>query len=442
MGMIQKGFIGAYLEPGIITEKGVNAVLDCYQREALVSNLFFRAYGPFYRDPSPKGGACFTIHPQLYEGTFSRDFQAKETGDLLTPILEEAGRRGMGVYAYFFPSKTPPITVDGYERVLEQDVFENPGPHTCWRNPDYRSHLLGAARDILTNYPVLGLMWGAERCGPLGWTILTGPTGGKPTCFCNHCCAAAVKAGIDTEKAKKGWLQVVELFSNIRAGGIPPEGVFINFWRILLRFPEILVWERFWWEGKQTVQKEIFAMTKSIRPGLKMGYHLWHRGRAFSPFNRAAQDYDELCGYADFVKPAMFSNPAGFRFKEQVDGLKASILADLDSSEVADVLFHLLHYDRECKYDELTAHAFSPRYVYKEVEMARKIINGRIPIYAGICSGTYTRYPGIRQRTHEDIAGDLRAAKQAGADGVIFDSVGMPHMASAVGNALKHEGWL
>jgi len=285
-------------------------------------------------------------------------------------------------------------------------------------------------------------MWGAERCGPVGWLVLKGPGRIKPACFCEHCCRAAEQRGIDPERGKEGWRKVCDLFARTRTTDKPPEGAFINFWRLLLRYPEILQWETLWWDGKRDVQKEIYAIGKAIRGGLTVGHHIWHRGRAFSPFNRAALDYDEISEFADFVKPAMFSNPAPFRIKEQIDGLCGSVLADLSDEQASDVLFRLLGYNRECSYEQLTTHVFSPRYVYREIETAKKVLGERIPVYAGLNGGTYRGYPGSHELTTDVIAGELRAVDQAGADGVIYDGIDTPEIAEAIGRSLRQEGWV
>jgi hypothetical protein len=443
--MASTKMIGAYLEPGAISDEDVKEVFDRFQNVAHVRNLFFRAYvfnNEIVRpDRSCSGGAFFQIHPEYYEKTFIRDFQGEE-GDLLARVMEEVGRRDMGVYVYFFPAKTAPSYVPGYESALEVDCYGNRASFMCWRNPDYKEHLLGAARDVLTNYPVLGLMWGAERCGPVGWLVLKGPGRIKPACFCEHCCRAAEERGIDPERGKEAWQKVCDLFGRTGSGNKPPEGAFVNFWRLLLRYPEILQWEALWWDGKRDVQKEIYAIGKSIRGGLTVGHHMWHRGRAFSPFNRAALDYEELSEFADFVKPAMFSNPAPFRFKEQLDGQRASVLGDLSDEQASEALFRFLGYDRECAYEELTTRVFSPRYVYREIEMAKAVVGDRIPVYAGLNGGTYRGYAGIHDFTPDGIAGELRAVSEAGADGVIYDGIDTPELAKAVGKTLKKEGWI
>ena len=444
--MTQNRLIGAYMEPSDAVKNDMSQFLDRFQETARLQSVFFRAY-VFEFDPAGVdrpciGGAYFTIHPECYEGTFMRDFQAEE-GDVLASVVEEAERRGLHVYVYFFPAKTPPSRIPGYERILEVDVYGNPASFACWRNPDYRQHILGAARDILTNYPILGLMWGAERCGPLGWMVLKGPARMTPACFCGHCCRAAEERGIDPERAREAWRKLSELFSSVLARDMPSEGVFINFWRILLRYPEVLQWEALWWDGKSSIQREIHAIAKSVRGELVVGHHMWHRGRAFSPFNRAALDYEEISEFADFVKPAMFSNPAPFRFKEQADGLASSILGDLTHDEVARTLFRFLGYDPECDYEQLPSHRFSPRYVYREVEIAKKVLGDRIPVYAGLCCHTYRGYPGTQDVTPEVVIAELRAASQAGADGVIYDSIGQrPEISKAIGEALRLEGWV
>ena len=74
--------------------------------------------------------------------------------------------------------------------------------------------------------------------------------------------------------------------------------------------------------------------------------------------------------------------------------------------------------------------------------MAKKIVNGRLPVYAGLNGGTYRGYPGSHEFTPGEIAGELRAANQAGADGVIYDGIDTPELGRAIGEALKQEGWV
>lgn len=437
-------FAGAYVEPRFMLDHAMSKALDVYQHDAGIGNLFFRGY-VFHNDPDNSetgshGAAFFTPDPKYYHRTFIKDFQDARGGDLLRTLIQASSERGMNVYFYLFPAKTPPITVAGYERVLERDIDGAPGWMACWRHPDYYHHLYGVVQDLINNHDALkGIMWGAERCGPLGWISL-----GKkfpPSCFCEHCCSDGRALGIDVERAREGWRKLDQLFQGVRSGNSPAIGIFANVLRLFTDYPEILAWEKLFWNGKKRVKKEIYRMVKEKNPAMTVGHHLWHRG-TFSIFSQAALNYDELCEYADFIKPSAFSNPASFRFKEQVDGLKRSFFGDLEESTIADMLSGFLQQDREAEYEELLTHGFGSRYVYREMEKAVKSAAGRVKIYAGIAAKTYTGYRGIQESTDSHIAADLRAARQAGVDGVIFGSVDMLKHARGIGQALARECWI
>src|ERR1039458_3432225 len=73
-------------------------------------------------------------------------------------------------------------------------------------------------------------------------------------------------------------------------GSAPVDGYFSTFWRILLRYPEILSWESLWTDSFQGAQAELYGLAKAIAPQKPFGFHLM-QSMTFSPFYRAEEDY-------------------------------------------------------------------------------------------------------------------------------------------------------
>ena len=68
-----------------------------------------------------------------------------------------------------------------------------------------------------------------------------------------------------------------------RADKRPTDGYFVEFWRIMVDYPEILAWEKLWSDGKNSTYADIYKTAKSVRPSLQVGFHIWHTN-SFSPF--------------------------------------------------------------------------------------------------------------------------------------------------------------
>jgi len=106
----------------------------------------------------------------------------------------------------------------------------------------------------------------------------------------------------------------------------------VEFWRILLRHPELLTWETFWSDSMREMQREFYAQAKSIKPEIQVGFHIWHN-IAFNPMYRAEQDYASYTEYSDFLKPVLYDNPAAERMTSYVYSVTQNIYGDLDPSK-------------------------------------------------------------------------------------------------------------
>lgn len=71
--------------------------------------------------------------------------------------------------------------IPGYEKVQTVDHEGQPGHGPCWNHPAYREWVYTTIRELVSNYRLDGLQYGAERTGPLSHVLFRGVT---PTCFC------------------------------------------------------------------------------------------------------------------------------------------------------------------------------------------------------------------------------------------------------------------
>ena len=286
-------FVGIPVSTAQFEKKGVEPLLDYLKDTVKVNAVIaaFRAFG---------GETCYTPDEQYYAFTNLRDrpWGLKKRGfDAFAEITDRAHERGMEVYSHFlsydFVSPAgmefgkPERDQNGFEilpnagllnlsHVLEIDLFGRKTTRPCLNDPDYREYHYAVVEDQLRSYPIDGVNFNIERNGPLNVTLLGGTRlGRKPlaaSCFCPHCQDAAYKRGIDIGRAKEGYLRLLEFSERswlaAKAKGDPdaapgnpltdnrditppPDGYFIEFIRILGRYPEILAWNQMWYDHMQ-----------------------------------------------------------------------------------------------------------------------------------------------------------------------------------------------
>jgi hypothetical protein len=172
------------------------------------------------------------------------------------------------------------------EKLQEQDLYGRNAETLCVNNPDYRNFLTGLVEDYTRSYEIDGIMWGSERQGPLNNAIGNPDNPERATCFCELHQKAGRDRGIDPARAKEGYQKLAKFVHAAGAGQRPTDGYFVEFWRILLEYPEILAWEKLWTDSKHDVYADVYKAAKAARPGVQVGYHIWHQN-SFSPFFRA-----------------------------------------------------------------------------------------------------------------------------------------------------------
>lgn len=388
-------------------DEGTEAVLDVLQERAGVNNLFLATptwtrgtggrqipghplpdHGGQEHDLDWLGGNYASVHPQYYGSTVlgpvGRAPEHPEL-DLLAEVIPAAKARGISSYAWIEESGYAQALRDypNFPKLLEVDVWGRPARRPCFNHPDYRNWHLSIVEDYAKSYDLDGLAWCSERPGPLNLAIQRPVEASSLSCFCQHCLRIGRDQGIDVKRAQEGMNEILAWNQRASSGTRDRDGAFTTFWRILLRFPEILAWQNLWTESQRQMYRDIYGVTKACNPEMEVGWHVYH-DISFSPFYRADQDYQELAKCSDFLKVVIYDNCAGPRFHTWVASIGQALFADATPSEIYPLMLKLLNL-KEGEYDQLPQTGFSPDYVRRETERAKAGVEGTpCKIYSGI----------------------------------------------------------
>jgi hypothetical protein len=400
------------------------------------------------------GGNYARPHMEFYRDTplTWSDMRAPEFGDvdILERILPVAKEHGSRVFPFILEDNSLPAAVKNWESLYEVDhhgrrTSGHPGG-PCFNNPGYQNFTLGLVKDYARSYDIGGIMWGSERQGgllnTLGLSQSSGQDPGRTTCFCEFCQKKGRDRGIAVERARQGFGEMEKFVRNSRAGQKPRDGYFTEFWRLLLKYPEVLAWENLWTSSRHDFQAAIYRKVKAINPALQVGWHVW-QNVSFSPFQRAEENLADLTAFSDFIRPALYNNVAGGRFLSFVKGARGSVLGDLSPEATVDLLFQQLNYTGEAAYDQLAATGFSADYVARETHRAAAAVAGYpVQIWPGVDIDVPVEKGG-GHCTPETVAQAVKAVFKGGAQGIILSRnyVEMkPENLSGAGGALRELG--
>ena len=422
-------------------DEGTEKVLDNLQQLASVNTIFLATftYGrgiagrqvpgqPLpdhgkqeYDTATFRGGNFATPHPQYYSNTAIKPEKAPDHGgyDVIADVLPAARRRGMKVICWFedvFASDVP-----GLDQARE--VFASgPAPSTaCHRNPNTRNFWLGLVEDYLRSYDVDGLMWGSERQGPLGNVLAAshggGGAGGRGACFCRYCVEAARQQGINVDRAKDGYARLVAWAAAVRGGQKPVDGAFVTFWRLLVKYPEIIAWEKLWNDALSDTYRDMHKRAHEIAPAKGIGWHIWHNN-SFSPLYRAEQDYADFSQYSDFLKVVMYNFCGGERLAQYVRNVNRSLFADLTLEQTLELTYSVQQYHDQ-PLDKIPAAGLGADYVLRETKRAIAGAGANVKIWPGIDIDIPTAATS-KKTTPDDVYASVKAAFAGGAPGVLL----------------------
>ena len=451
-----KKTVGIQMEVAPIHDRGAGRVLDEIQTAAHVNAIFLGVFTytdtrAGIRKPDFHGGNFAKVHPQFYNDVplTPADMQATDYGDydVLADMIPEARKRNMKTFCWVIEDNFRPKfgnTEAMWERDLNGGVPSRHPAQGCVNNPAYRAFVCGLMEDYARSYDIDGVMWGAERQGPLGSSLGAFHNGshtdpGRVTCFCPYCQAKGKRQGIDVERARQGYLALANYVRAGRAGTRPRDGYFVTFWRLLLEYPEILAWEMLWTRSMREHYAAIHERVKSVRRQLQAGWHIWHN-ISFSPFYRAEQDYAELAKYSDFIKPVLYNNCAGDRTVTYMDSVGQNVFGDVPKPALLAFQYAVMDY-REAPLDRLREAGLSADYVYRETKRAVDDVAGtQTAIWPGIDIDVPTP---VAKCTPESVRQATAAALRAGAPGVLLSRAYLemkPENLRGAGVALEEAG--
>jgi hypothetical protein len=312
--------------------------------------------------------------------------------------------------------------VPGVKEVAEVDLQGRRTNTLCLFHPDVRAFWTGLATDLCKSYDIDGILFFNERNGPLlnalGASHAQSIASSRVTCFCEYHQRAAKAAGINFDRAKAGYAKLDLFIQAALKNQRPADGYFVEFWRILAEFPEIMMWDRLFDEGKHEVLAEVKAAVKSVRENLQVGFHIEHVN-SFNPIFRATRSYEDLANKSDFLKVVVYNNCGGERYANFIKNVGSTVFRDVPRDELLRFNNHLLNYEHEAPLDQLATAGLSPDYVARETKRALEGVHGKCKILPGIDIGIPTGR-NSRKASPDDTYAATKAALGAGADGVIF----------------------
>jgi hypothetical protein len=433
--------IGIQVGAVSFVDEGVESVLDIFQKAAIetiylttftygrglagrqIPGLPFPDHGRQESDEKTfHGGNYATPHPEFYQKTVLKQTRAPEHGDLdiVAAVLPAAKKRGMKLFCSIedvFRGDGP-----GVKEVAEVDLQGRRAGTLCLFHPDVRAFWTGLAADLCKSYDIDGILFFNERNGPLlnalGASHAQSIASSRVTCFCEHHEKAARAAGISFERAREGYTKLDQFVQAALKDQRPSDGYFVEFWRLLVEYPEIIGWDRLFDEGKHQVLAEVNATVKSVRPSLQVGFHIEHVN-SFNPIFRATRRYDHLAAKADFLKVVVYNNCGGERYANFIRNIGSTVFRDAPREELLRFNNHLLNYGTEAALGELATAGLSPDYVARETHRALAGVQGKCRILPGIDIDIPTGR-NSRKATPDDTYAATKAAMTAGAHGVIF----------------------
>jgi len=423
-------------------DEGTDKVLEILQEKAGVNTIFLTTFtygrglggrqipGQPFPDHGSKesdqqtfhGGNFATPHPEFYRNTVLKETRAPDHGglDIVAEVLPAARKRKLKLFCSIedvFRSDAP-----GVKEVAEVDLQGRRAGTLCLFHPDVRAFWTGLATDLCKSYDIDGILFFNERNGPLlnalGASHAQNIASSRVTCFCEHHQKAARAVGISFERARDGYTKLDKFIQAALKGQRPTDGYFVEFWRILAEFPEIMAWDRLFDEGKHQVLAEVNAAVKSVRKDLQVGFHIEHVN-SFNPIFRATRRYDELAQKADFLKVVVYNNCGGERYAHFITNVGSTVFRDVPKDELLRFNNHLLNYENEAGLNDLATAGLSADYVARETRRAVDGVQGKCRILPGIDIGIPTSR-NSRKASGEDTYAATKAALTSGADGIIF----------------------
>jgi len=440
-------FVGVQISPVSFIDEGVDQVLETLQERVGVNVLMIGTVSwlglkvgrsisheldgfPDHGVAEPftlQGGAYLNPDSAYYRNTLINNYRATDPEmagkDVLEMVIPAAKARGMQVYIelmepffkYAGHGSANTVQIPNLAQCLEVDFLGRHGSEPSTSNPDYRLWIHSMIEDQCRNYDIDGVMWCNERRSPLDQLMV----GDAPGDFSEASRREALQQGIDVERVRSAFREAYDYFQKVRAGENFVDGALIEFLRVLLQNPEILIWERFWLERNKDLDRELYGIVKWINPDIQFGLNVWNRNH-FNPFRKAQWPWDEQTQYADWVKPITYQHQSGLIYVNEMTTFHETILRDFTPEEMTPIMYKALGLE-EAPWDEVVQTGMDPdTYVYGQCADAVRGVNGKIPVFMGLGVDAPRTRADQAVCTPDIVYRSVKATYRAGGKGVIF----------------------
>ena len=371
--------IGIQVGAVSFVDEGVEQVLDIFQERGAVNTIYLTTFtygrGLAGRQvpgqPFPDHGVQSSDEAFFHGGNYAA---AAPASTIATRFSRRLARRIMAIWTSWTRFCLRPRSEESRSsarsrtsggrrfrasaRCAEVDIHGRRAGTLCLMHPEVRQFWTALVTDLCSSYDIDGILFFNERNGPLlnatGSSHFQQIASGSTTCFCEHHGKAAREHGIDIERAREGYRQLDTFMKSALAGRRPSDGYFVEFWRLLVEYPEIIAWDKLFDLGKHRVLAEVHAAVKAIKPKLEVGFHVEHVN-SFNPIFRATRRYSDLAGMADFLKVVVYNNCGGERYRRFIDNVGSTVFRDVPKDELLRFNNHLLGYGTEASMEDASS---------------------------------------------------------------------------------------
>ena len=456
-----QNLVGMQVGPFTMLDEGIERALDLIQSSAAVDTIFpyTHAYGGSVnkglenlatdhgvppRDQSKRNlpNVWVRHNEQYFRETTLR--HPRELGnsafdyhdrDFFRELMKPLRARGMKVYARIL--EAGPRNITNYNTVRTINVNGQPTGSACRANPNYRAFYAATVEDLFRSYEFDGFQWGGERASPLA-EIIAGrfPQAAgvnQATCFCEYCIARGKAAGIDVERARRGFRELATYVVNLRGGQArPADGILMGFFRKLAQFPEVLAWEYQYRLAREEMMKLMHDTIKRIKPSAPVGWHVDHWATSHDIISRLMMSYADMAPHSDYLKVVVYHAVFPGRMRAWSDLAQQSVLNDFTPDRAYQLHLDLLGYDSSIANPE----DFAVDYVRRETRRSVQSAEGR----TAICPGIGFNVSQQPRDLPETVYRATLAAYEAGASGVVacreYEEMTVPNM-TAFGRAVR-----
>ena len=404
----------------LATDHGV-PVID--QRTRKLPNVWVRQHEQYWKNTTLR-------HPKV-DSTY-----AYHDRDLFAEMIKPLRARKMKVYARILEAGGRGI--ENFAKVVTVNVYGKPTTTGCWNHPEYKAFWNATVEDLFRSYDVDGFQWGAERASPLARLI---QSGGDDTasCFCPFCLARGKAHGIDADRARTGFTELLAYVQRQRGGAPrPPDGAYAEFFRVLMRYPEILAWDYQYRLSREEIMKGMHDTIKAIKPSAQVGWHVDHWATSMDLFARAAMSYAEMAPWSDYLKVVVYHAVTAPRMRSWVANEQRSLYGDMPLEDALNLHYALFGYEPslDALANEPTPRRGSPDYVFRETQRSVGSAQGKTRIYPGVGFNL----PGGGPDDPATISRCVTRALDAGATGIVvsreYEELTVPNL-KAVGKAIR-----